>query len=209
MVRVKVPRGWIDDDGTELGRTRVAGGCSSYPRSCSPATSDEVSGEAFYICGMTVNHSTVAHSIGTDTTVCYGGLPPAKSGGTIVANVQLCSTCAATEENTMITAGTPPTDGTPRSVRGPSARKRAAMAIPTFVLTAFFIFAGAPVATAAQAYPGNGLAAPTFPLLGPTGPCRGKIPGPCPGFTSTQHGGPSTAPEPQQREPEQQQQQTP
>jgi hypothetical protein len=180
------------------------GGCSSYLSSCSPATSDEVSWEAFYICGMTVDHSTVAHSIATDATVCYGGLPQAKTGGRIMSNVQLCSTCAATEENTMITTETAPADGAPRSVRGPSSAKRAAIAIPTFALTAFFIFAGAPIATAAQAYPSNSVTA-VLPTLDP-GPCRGDKPGPCPGIMSAQQSEQSTAPEPQQQ---QQQQQTP
>lgn len=181
------------------------GGCSSYHSSGSPATSDEVSWEAFYSCGMTADHSTGDHSIETDATVCYGGLPQAGTGGRIMANVQLCSTCAGTEENTIITTETAPADGTPRSVRGPSSLRRAAIAIPISVVTAFFLFAGAPVATAAQAHPSNGLTA-TFLLLDPTGPCRGKVPGPCPGFTSAQQTEQSTAPEPQQQ---QQQQQTP
>jgi hypothetical protein len=204
MVRVKVRRSRIGSDGTELGRTRVAGWCSSYLKSGSPATSDDVSAAACYTCGMTVDHSTAPYSIGTDATVCYAGLPPAKPSGTIVANVQLCSTCAATEENTMITTETAPAGGTPRSVRGLSARRRTAIAIPTFVLSAFFLFVGAPMATAAQAYPSNVLTG-TVPTVDPGGPCRGKVPGPCPGFASTQQGGPSTAQEPQQ----QQQQQTP
>jgi hypothetical protein len=199
-----VRRGCNAGDGTELGRIRVTGGCSGYLSSCSPTTSDEVSWEVFYIRGMTVDHSTAAHSIGTEATVCYGGLPRAETGGRIMANVQLCSTCAATEENTMITTETAPADGTPRSVPGPSSLRRAAIAIPAFALTAFFIFAGAPIATAAQAYPSNSLTA-GLPTLDPTGPCRGKTPGPCPGSMSARQGDNSTAPEPQQ----QQQQQTP
>jgi hypothetical protein len=198
VVEVKARRGCIAGEGTELGRARLAGRCSSYLSSCSRSTSDEVSWEAFYICGMTMDHSTVAHLIGTDATVCYGGLLRAKTGGRIMANVQLCSTCAATEENTMITTGTAPADGTPRSVRGPSLLRRAAIGIPTFALAAFFIFAGAPVATAAQAYPSNSVTASVI-TLDPTGPCRGRVPGPCPGFVPAQQSEYSTAAEPQQQ----------
>jgi hypothetical protein len=104
----------------------------------------------------------------------------------------------------MITTETAPTDGTPRSVPGPSLLRRAAVAIPISVVTAFFIFAGAPVATAAQAYPSNSVTVGLL-SLDPTGPCRGKIPGPCPGFMSAQQSEPNTAPEPHQ----QQQQHTP
>ncbi|MDT7711816.1 MAG: hypothetical protein QOG46_505 [Pseudonocardiales bacterium] len=170
------------------------GGCSSYHSSGSPTTSDEVSWEAFYSCGMTADHSTGAHSIGTDATVYYGGLPRAKTGGRIMVNVQLCSMCTGTEENTIITTETAPADGTPTSVRGPSSLRRAVIAIPVSVVTAFFIFAGAPVATAAQAHPSNSLA--TGPLsLDPTEPCRGKVPGPCPGLMSAQQSVQSAAPE--------------
>ena len=98
----------------------------------------------------------------------------------------------------MITAGTAPADGTPRRVRSPSSLRRAAVGIPTFALAAFFIFAGSPVATAAQAYPSNSLTASVF-ILDPTGPCRGKVPGPCPGFVPAQQSEYSTAPEPQQQ----------
>lgn len=175
------------------------GGCSSYHSSCSPATSDEVSWEAFYSCGMTADHSTGHHSIGTDATVCYGGLPQARTGGRIMANDQLCSTCAGTEENTIITTETAPDDGAPRSVRGPSSLRRSAIAIPISVVTAFFIFVGAPVATAAQAHPSNSVTV-GLPSLDPSGPCRGKVPGPCPGFASPQQSEQSTAPEPPQQQ---------
>ncbi len=51
----------------------------TYPRSCSSATSDEVSQEGFYICGM-----TVADPLRNGTATYYHGLPSAESSGTIV-----------------------------------------------------------------------------------------------------------------------------
>ncbi len=75
----------------------------------------------------------------------------------------------------MITAATPSDDGTTKNVRGPSSRKRAAIVIPAFVLTAFFIVTGAPAATAAQAYPGGSVTT----VDDPPPPCRGNKPGIC------------------------------
>ena len=120
-----------------------------------------------------------------------------------MANVQLCSTWAATEENTMITTEAATTDSAPSGVRGSSSLRRAAIAIPSFVLAAFFIFAGAPVATAAQAQQSDDLTT-GFITVDPSGPCRGKVPGPCPGSVSVQQGAHGTAPQLHQ-----QQQQTP
>ena len=75
----------------------------------------------------------------------------------------------------MITTEMPPTDGTPRSVRGLSSRRRAAIVISTFFLAVVFVFTGAPAATAAPTYPSGGVTA----FEDPPPPCRGNKPGIC------------------------------
>ncbi|MGH8351361.1 MAG: hypothetical protein ACRES5_33115 [Pseudomonas sp.] len=81
----------------------------------------------------------------------------------------------------MITTETPSVGGTPRGVHGGSSRGRAKVVVPIFLLTAVFIFTGAPTATAAAVLAHNDIAATWEPSS-----CRGDKPGVCPYYYSDQ-----------------------
>ncbi len=75
----------------------------------------------------------------------------------------------------MITTETPAFGATPRGVHGGWLHRRAKVVVPVFLLTAAFIFTGAPTATAAAMFTNNNIAAAWNPPA-----CRGDKPGVCP-----------------------------
>lgn len=75
----------------------------------------------------------------------------------------------------MITTETPSIGRTPRGVHGGSSRGLATVVVPVFLLTAVFIFTGAPTATAAAMFTNNEISATWEPPS-----CRGDKPGVCP-----------------------------
>lgn len=75
----------------------------------------------------------------------------------------------------MITTETPSIGETPRGVHGGWSHRRAKVVVPVFLLTAVFIFTGAPTATAAAIFANNDIAVTWDPP-----PCRGDKPGVCP-----------------------------
>ena len=72
---------------------------------------------------------------------------------------------------------TPPTSETPRSAHAPSSHKRAMMVVVQLLLTAGFVLAGAPAATAALASTINDV---PYDLGVSALPCGGETPGFCP-----------------------------
>lgn len=75
----------------------------------------------------------------------------------------------------MITAETAPGGGTLSGARGQPAHRHTKIVISAFFLAAFFIFTGAPTATAAAVFASN-----TTTLGDPSPPCRGDKAGVCP-----------------------------
>lgn len=133
----------IDGRAAILAAIQAAGRSSTYPRSCSGATSDVVAREGLYTCGM-----TATNALGKRPAGSYDRLPSGRIGGTIRTNWLVA--CVATEEkNTMISPETPPARGTLRGDHAQLSCKRIMIGIVTLALAATSVLAGSSAATAA------------------------------------------------------------